>query len=891
VRRIVSPNALECADSSALCGALDLSTRRGAGRGGKQPPPQSGDKSPQSKWRILAAVALGLAWVTAPAKATDPDTFSPVVSYQFHESLADGSTAPNIFSPVVSYQYYDWIGDENVTFQTSPNVSYFFSGGVVLGFTGSVRDTLGAPVAGAVVTLKWFGAVIWTGITDANGAFSAPGLPAANYIITVAKPGFQTLLTNAAGFNGGAGTLAITLAGAPAALAAQAISRIPIALALGTADAPDPGDIDAPVFKVFDGTNFVPWHPANPPAGVTLYPSRMTVVLSHGMLSSIDGNGAWALPLARLIRDHHNLGSRPNIVAWDWRRPAARIANQNTIGPPIDAAHDQGEFLGRTLHEVLGPGYSQRLHFIGHSLGTIVNRVACDYVHGKLPESPDRVSPNVANPWSLQSTRPHVTLMDEAEVASVFGQNVATAAQIGAAVAGLKGAVVAGVPAAIANWKSPIPTGADWVDNYISMVGVQRSECVNVCLLAPAFSFASPVAAHSYAHEWYRWSVDLGSFNPPAAPPAIGYRLSREYGVSFPPSGTGTALGSLWYESLGTPDPLDLFHQPDPEDFEANAVILGAYAVQAGAKVVSRLGEIYEARKAQVLQLGEAAAAGLIYVGREWVYEPLDATGRAVLQGYETGIDILGEAGGSLIYYSGNVISETVEKTGDFWDATTDAATRVADSLDPDYAITGPVMAPMFRFRLKTQSAPPSPSVLAGSAAASGANQPAYAWLTVNVPANAGFLAFDFTVTGDPRDDRIVCAINEQNVFSLAAKFAPAGVPSSTDLIDVSAYAGQTIELFFGLAGGTSSDCEVAIDGIRFITIPNPKVAVAMDGSNVAVKWPAAATGWTLESSETLASGSWQPVPLTGVSVDRGVATVAQPLAGARKFYRLRRNP
>ena len=179
----------------------------------------------------------------------------------------------------------------------------------------------------------------------------------------------------------------------------------------------------------------------------------------------------------------------------------------------------------------------------------------------------------------------------------------------------------------------------------------------------------------------------------------------------------------------------------------------------------------------------------------------------------------------------------------------------------------------------------------ARSLAAIPASQPAYAWLTVEVPANAGFLAFDFTVIGDPKSDRIVCAINEQNAFSFAAKFAGAGVPSSTDLIDVSAYAGHTIELMFGLTGSTSTDCEVAIDGIPFVTLPRPKLGVVANGPNVAMKWPAAASGWVLESTDSLTAPNWQPVPLTGLMVDQGVATVEQPFSEPVRFFRLRRNP
>ena len=153
-------------------------------------------------------------------------------------------------------------------------------------------------------------------------------------------------------------------------------------------------------------------------------------------------------------------------------------------------------------------------------------------------------------------------------------------------------------------------------------------------------------------------------------------------------------------------------------------------------------------------------------------------------------------------------------------------------------------------------------------------------------------MAFDFTVTGDPVEDKIACAINNQNVFTLPAKLAPDGKPASTDMIDVSAYAGQNIELFFGLAGGTSTNCQLAIDGLRFITVPIPKVGIAVTGANATVKWPAAASGWVLEFSNDLALGSWQAVPLgMGAALQSGVLSIQEAVTGPRKFYRLRRIP
>ena len=42
-----------------------------------------------------------------------------------------------------------------------------------------------------------------------------------------------------------------------------------------------------------------------------------------------------------------------------------------------------------------------------------------------------------------------------------------------------------------------------------------------------------------------------------------------------------------------------------------------------------------------------------------------------------------------------------------------------------------------------------------------------YAWMTIQLPSDAAMLAFDFQVTGDP----VVCAINNQNLFSSTLSF------------------------------------------------------------------------------------------------------------------------
>jgi len=64
-----------------------------------------------------------------------PNVVSSLVSYLFQDSLATSPLQPNVVSPLVSYLYFDWPGDENLTFQNSPLVSYLYqagTGGVVI---------------------------------------------------------------------------------------------------------------------------------------------------------------------------------------------------------------------------------------------------------------------------------------------------------------------------------------------------------------------------------------------------------------------------------------------------------------------------------------------------------------------------------------------------------------------------------------------------------------------------------------------------------------------------------------------------------------------------------------------------------------------------------------
>ena len=107
--------------------------------------------------RILSFALTLLLALLPSAHGTEADTFSPVVSYQFLDSLATPDTSTTISSPVVSYQFFDWIGDDNVTFQNSAEVSYFFDDR----FTTPVPGGFSVAGSGLELFLNWN----WTGTT------------------------------------------------------------------------------------------------------------------------------------------------------------------------------------------------------------------------------------------------------------------------------------------------------------------------------------------------------------------------------------------------------------------------------------------------------------------------------------------------------------------------------------------------------------------------------------------------------------------------------------------------------------------------------------------------------------------------------------------------------
>jgi pimeloyl-ACP methyl ester carboxylesterase len=702
---------------------------------------------------------------------------------------------------------------------------------------GQVRDAKGQPIQGSAIELRRYADVFWSGASAADGSFSIPAQVAAGYKLIVTKDGFLPLVENLAGSGGRQMNLV---------LQANLVAPIPtdvnrLANQLEKGNSPMIGDD----LKVFDGSG---WSSALPDK------NRPTVVMTHGWNS--DPNG-WATGLAAMIQRYHGLAAPPNLVVWDW---SARAKFPLVPLAMVDQACVDGEELGRALVAKLGANYSQKIHFIGHSMGTIVNRYACDYVHGRLRGS--------TSGWSASVTRPQVTLLDEAEIASVFGAEVITSSAIAMAVANWQAGLLVAAVKSAQNWKNPIPLDAAWIDNYISAVGWKRSEAVNVCLLNPSLTLGPTplqvpsqlVAAHGYAHAWYRYTVGSSSANN-------GFQWASESGSAFPPLGVGMSPGSVWWENLDSTDALDVSQiRPDiglVGEFFTKSVLWDECSFPAVRALA-----IEGSREALWVGATPAMAGKGVVNGLTWV-------GERVLDGYVK---------------TGEVIFETSNKVGLFLDASIDNATDWLGSLNPDAFVGGALSASVLKMRLtspaEVHSSPSGDGPLANGPAA---QQEPGVWFTVDVPAQTAFVAFDFAVKGDSANDRIDFAVGGQNVFSLPARFVEGEQVSSTDMIDISRYAGQAVEFFFGLTGGTSHGCELTIEGIRFIAQPPPKLVIEPSERGVRLAWPAMATGWRIESSSSLHPDDWQSLPEDAATLEEGSAVMERTTDGPKKFYRLKR--
>jgi hypothetical protein len=164
---------------------------------------------------------------------------------------------------------------------------------------------------------------------------------------------------------------------------------------------------------------------------------------------------------------------------------------------------------------------------------------------------------------------------------------------------------------------------------------------------------------------------------------------------------------------------------------------------------------------------------------------------------------------------------------------------------------------------------------------------PAYVWIPVTVPANAVSLSFDFMLQGDGKQDSFQVTLNNSNLFSVETVLIQTNVTMNSGLIDVSQFAGQQGELFFGIVGGTSTSASVTVSDIAFyVTLPLTLQA-QRSGTNFTLSWPVSANGYVLETTTNLMDpNSWAKVTNIPVVVNFQY-TVTNTISGGNHFYRL----
>jgi len=751
----------------------------------------------------------------AGSQTIESVAFTPSVSYIFPD-IGGASTNTPLVSRAISYQFAEWPDVLGRSSQESAPVSYFYQSGASGGqvaFQGRVVDALGQPVDQAEVEARVIDLPTASASTGADGHYALPPLPAGTYVLSAAKAGWVSDRR----------VVALSAATMAQDLQLRPLFSPPVLTVANSTPAfiPPPDGAQGSSLRVFDGTAFV--------GNLALIDrAKMTVVLTHGWNPSLENSGppplegGWPSNLATALAAQ-GVRTFANIVAWDWLGAATSAL------PPEEATPQQGIALGEALQQALGSDYRQHVHFIGHSLGTLVNGYAVDYLHGH-----QRAGHRVATtPWLASNT--HVTMSDEAAIARLIAKETLAKLALSGPTAYASSVVL--------GWKNPVPHDFLWLDNYISSVGRYHPEAVNVLLqkgmllaLADHSWFDAAVQAHSYPMmNWYPRTVASANCITP------GFGTSFEYSalhpnVPFPPTGPEFVPGIAFRQSESSGDELalELVTNLEPQLFYPAVSVVGAEAPQAIADLV------------------------------EAVLDPSSPAGQRVGNVFlEVGQDVTVAVDGA--------VDRVVNGAGTAWDGLVDMLNR-----------------PNIHIRMQTGLPPGVQAFRKSNDDGVATNTPAAIWLPVAFPANASMLAFDFVVEGDGKEDALVFGINGTNLFTLATKFIPGGVTNTSSFLDVSALAGKTNELFFGILGGTSTNCTVRVEGIRFLAFSPPAIAIVFDtNGTTALSWSSTLSGFALESAANLSGGLWNEVT-NMPALFGGRFTVTNNWSDQTRFFRLR---
>jgi hypothetical protein len=278
-------------------------------------------------------------------------------------------------------------------------------------------------------------------------------------------------------------------------------------------------------------------------------PNQTTFVLTHGWIPlnpltlnltpifTPNGIDDWPTTMAVQL---HAQNPTANIVGWNWKDTAT-----SPLSDPQQAGSQtpgEGFQLGEALFDALGPNYSQKIHFIGHSFGTLVNAYAANYLQG-TNWAGEAVS---SAPWP--ATNMLMTLFDEAEVGAdknfIFHQ--ADLVALINALGGQNGGYFN-----LPSYYHPLPRQFAWAENYVSEVGLLHTNAANVILTAGSPANApDPVSwllveigsFHEYPVSWYEPTIQTWNS-------AMGFVWSDLWSLNDPAFADAPTNGSVYFQA------------------------------------------------------------------------------------------------------------------------------------------------------------------------------------------------------------------------------------------------------------------------------------------------------------------------------------------------------
>lgn len=780
--------------------------------------------------RTLCFSAAFLAAFTAVLRANDVITniVSPVASYQYPEDLGGAvSTYGGIISPVASYQYFEWPGNDVLKLQGSAVVSYFYNLGASspnISLSGRVTDALGNPQNGAMVSVSVFQEAQASAQTAPDGSYATQPLSPGIYLFAATKAGCvpdQRVVS----LNPGTAIQNFTLTPMPPPLQTQVVDSTPPFLK---------PDLQGAKLRAFDPGSLTFMDVVG-----SLDSTKITIVLTHGWIPGVSGSdqtaNGWPLLMAQALKQA-GVTAQANIVAWDWHDAAT-----TPWPPPWNRTPDQGAALGRALYQALGPAYSKQVHFIGHSLGTMVNAEAANV----LTDNPSGLEPRKNPAWLPRNI--HFTLLDEAEIAINANGFLLTAISSG----------FSSGPSANSlepNFCRPIPNlwqSYAWIDNYISAFGLYREEAVNVYLSEAqnAFNRLWPVesanAMHGYAISWYSATVLNASDS------LMGFTNSFEraalwLGTPFPPTDASYQSGSGFEQDPSSSDWLAVVPVESSDFSSWNAPFLPLAAPSGNLS-------------ARTATLG----FGVLNLGLDFI-KTVGTASTAWIAQQKVSVE-------DAFNYLTSQVSQNAQQA---MDLLTDANLQLL--------LTTATALPLTKSAGQPSDPTPKPQDNTPTT-----NTPACIWLPVMVPVDAAELTFDFSVTGNGTNDFIVFGVNNTNLFSLPLMYLASAQTYASGPIEISTWAGTSNQFFFAILGGTSTNASVRVNNIRFVSFTPPSLSIRQTGGVTILSWSSAANGFILESTASLTTTNWTTVT-NAPSLFNGQFSVTNSWPEQNRFFRLR---